>query len=135
MSKKIISVDFDGVLHSYTSGWKGADVITDPPVDMAIPWLVEATKHFDVHIFSTRSHQEGGIAAMQKWLVAPLEKYTEEEFPHGFSVDAEHFVMHRLKWPTTKPPALVMIDDRAICFRGTFPSMETLKNFKPWNKP
>lgn len=25
MRKKTVLVDFDGVLHSYTSGWKGAD--------------------------------------------------------------------------------------------------------------
>lgn len=28
--KPILAVDFDGTLHSYTSGWKGADVVADP---------------------------------------------------------------------------------------------------------
>lgn len=133
MTKRIISVDFDGVLHSYISGWKGADVITDPPVEDAVAWLLEATKHFDVHIFSTRSHQEGGIAAMQDFLIEALEKYVKDQFPQ-FEPDVGNFVLNTIKWPTTKPPALVMIDDRAICFMGTFPSMEVLKNFKPWNK-
>jgi hypothetical protein len=32
MRKPILCLDFDGVLHSYTSGWKGAAVIPDPPV-------------------------------------------------------------------------------------------------------
>lgn len=27
-----VAVDVDGVLHSYTSGWKGADRLPDPPV-------------------------------------------------------------------------------------------------------
>ena len=31
MPKPILCLDFDGVVHSYTSGWKGADVIPDPP--------------------------------------------------------------------------------------------------------
>ena len=131
MSKKIISVDFDGVLSEYTSGWKGADVISDPPAKGAIPWLMEATKHFEVHIFSTRSHQEGGIKAMQNWLIEACDEYVA---PYDLLAGAEDFVLNKIKWPTTKPPALVMIDDRAICFKGTFPSMEVLKNFKPWNK-
>ena len=28
--KPILCLDFDGVIHSYISGWKGADVIPDP---------------------------------------------------------------------------------------------------------
>lgn len=68
MGKPILCLDFDGVLHSYTSGWQGADVIPDPPVPGAIEFLAEASKHFRIAIFSSRSHQEGGISAMQLWL-------------------------------------------------------------------
>jgi hypothetical protein len=39
MHKLTICVDFDGVLHSYASGWKGAGVVADGPVDGAIEWL------------------------------------------------------------------------------------------------
>ena len=31
--KKTVVFDFDGVIHSYTSGWKGATIIPDPPVE------------------------------------------------------------------------------------------------------
>lgn len=39
MSKPTICVDFDGCLHAYTSGWQGAEVVSDPPVPGAIDWL------------------------------------------------------------------------------------------------
>ncbi len=29
---------------------------------------------------------------------------------------------------------MISIDDRAICFNGTFPSIDSLLSFKPWNK-
>ena len=64
MGKPILCLDFDGVIHSYTSGWKGADVIPDPPVDGALDFLERASAHFDVQIFSSRSNQPGGIEAM-----------------------------------------------------------------------
>ena len=39
-----------------------------------------------------------------------------------------------LEFPTKKPAAFLTIDDRAICFDGTFPSKDEMLNFKPWNK-
>ena len=67
-SKPILCLDFDGVLNSYTSGWRGANFIPDPPVPGAMAFLVEAVQSFSVCIFSSRSHQEGGISAMIAWL-------------------------------------------------------------------
>ena len=57
MNNPIICVDFDGVIHSYTSGWKGIDVIPDDPVPGAIEWLEEylptpdALGAFDSHTY------------------------------------------------------------------------------------
>ncbi len=121
MTKPILCMDFDGVIHSYTSGWKGADVIPDPPVPGAIKFLEEAVEHFEVHIYSSRSGQAGGINAMQDWLM----KHTDKR--------SDLHVM--IQWPIFKPPAMVTIDDRAITFDGSFDGLlEQAKNFKPWNK-
>ena len=124
MSKPILCLDFDGVLHSYTSGWQGASIIPDKPVPGAVEFLNEATGKFEVHIFSSRSNQDGGIKAMQTWLEVIVYE----------SLGVRPSWLDLIKWPIEKPPAHVTIDDRAITFTGVWPSIEDLKNFKPWNK-
>lgn len=151
MSKPILCLDFDGVLHSYTSGWKGAAVIPDLPVPGALEFLVGAMRCFDVHILSSRSNQWGGRGAMKRFLILELKglaevpemtpkwwfsKIAETAFadPWEHEVDfAARGVVKNIKFPRHKPPALVTIDDRAITFTGKWPSMETLAAFKPWN--
>lgn len=124
MSRKpILSVDFDGVLHSYTSKWEASDKIPDPPVPGAIAFLREAVNHFRVCIYSTRSATYAGRTAMQQWLARSAHE--EEEGPVW---------LHLIEWPDKKPPALVTLDDRAVLFEGEFPSMDFLLSFKPWNK-
>lgn len=130
----IILVDFDGVIHSYTSGWLGADVIPDPPVPGAIEWLIQHLPVPDpicamaspyrgpeVQIYSSRSSQKGGVKAMQEWLIK-----------HG--LDRYYISECILKFPTEKNAAFLTIDDRAICFDGRFPTTEEMLSFKPWNK-
>lgn len=138
MSKPILCVDFDGVIHSYTSGWQGAGAIYDPPVKGAIAWLIRAREHFRVNIFSSRScYPEGrscypeGLRAMKKY----LWNFAAHEF--GDMEKAEQFVAD-LSFPTEKPPAFLSIDDRAIRFEGDWadPALapEVLLQFKPWNQ-
>lgn len=134
MSNPIICVDFDGVIHSYASGWKGIAVIPDDPVPGAIEWLIEHLPTPDaicaiappyegpeVVIYSSRSKSFWGRRAMKKWLIK-----------HGLP---RCYITERiLKFPTKKPAAFLTIDDRAICFDGTFPSTKEMMSFKPWNK-
>lgn len=123
----ILCLDFDGVIHSYTSGWQGANCVPDMPVVGAIDFIIAAEKQFELHIFSSRSNQEGGMHAMQEWLINHL-------INHGLSEDAALKMTYAvIRWPTEKPPALVTIDDRAITFTGEWPNIEVLLNFKPWN--
>lgn len=126
MRKPILCLDFDGVVHSYTSGWKGPTTVADPPVPGAISFMLLALHHFDVVIFSSRSGQEGGINTMKNWLYRHSGAAWHET-PDGPGIESVRFT-------TEKPAAMVSIDDRALTFDGTWPSMETLLNFKPWNK-
>lgn len=129
MTKPILCLDFDGVLHSYTSGWQGMDVISDPPVDGAIQFLWDAVEKFHVCIFSTRNSSPDGIAAMQQWLNHYDQLYWEDK-----PARPRTGLTLMIDFPIEKPPALVGIDDRVITFTGKFPSIETLLNFQPWNK-
>lgn len=123
-SKPILSIDFDGVIHSYTSGWWGPDFIPDPPVPGALAFLQRAVDVFDVCVFSSRSHQEGGIKAMEKWI-----RYWA--WKDG-TLDGNW--LNELRFPKYKPAAHISIDDRGFQFDGTFPHLKTLLDFKPWNK-
>ena len=126
MSKPILCLDFDGVIHSYSSGWKGADVIPDPIVDGAISFMLAALEHFRVSVFSSRSNQRGGLVAMQKYLKENAGNCWYDS-PAGPGLE-------NVEWPTEKPAAFLSIDDRALTFDGTWPAIDTLKTFKPWNK-
>lgn len=136
MNKPILCLDFDGVLHSYSSGWKGAAIIPDDPVPGAVPFLERAIGHFTVHIFSSRSNQDGGREAMKAWLRTHVTRYFDCEFSHGNprEFDRAIAILDAIRWPDEKPPALVTIDDRAITFDGTWPAIDRLLAFKPWNK-
>lgn len=153
MGKAILCLDFDGVLHSYVSGWKGARNIPDPPVPGALEFLSAAADCFEVHILSSRSHQWFGRRAMKRWLRHYLIKLTADGWDHTpqwlrdriartafadpWPDEAAHAIDHLLsgiKWPLHKPPAQVTIDDRALTFTGEWPSIWSLENFKPWNK-
>lgn len=129
MGKPILCLDFDGVIHSYSSGWQGADKVSDPPVPGALQFIVAAMEHFDVAIYSSRSGQPGGVTAMCRWL-----GYWSVDSVYGMPDDFDHGAWGAIQWPVTKPSAFLTIDDRAITFQGTWPDLETLKQFQPWNK-
>lgn len=97
-------VGFDGVLHSYTSGWQGIENIQDPPIEGAIEWLNQLALTFEVVICSTRASTDAGVAAIRRWLGI-----------HGY-VEAETIVI-----TDRKLPAICLIDDRAFHFQGMFP--------------
>lgn len=135
MSNPIICVDFDGVIHSYKSGWKGVSIIDEDPVPGAIDWLRDhlpipeqlggafASPYSGpiVQIYSSRSKSWFGRTAMKRWLIRN-------------GLESAYIYEGILKFPIKKPAAFLTIDDRAICFDGTFPTTMQMLEFRPWNK-
>jgi hypothetical protein len=130
----LVSVDFDGVIHSYTSGWQGPRTIPDAPVEGALKWIEDfcmthccpdhicamAPEHdARIAIFSSRSRYIGGRWAIKKWLIK-----------HGLN----RAFLEVIEFPVKKPASVALLDDRAWCFNGTFPSDMDLIDFKPWHK-
>ena len=116
MSKKTVVFVFDGVIHSYKSGWQSENIIPDPPVDGIKEAIEEIRKAgYEVIVASTRCAYYEGKVAIFEW----LKKY-------GIVVDGVC---------KEKPPAICYIDDRAICFDGNAKTLlEKIQSFKPWNK-
>ena len=111
---KTVVFDFDGVIHSYKSGWKGIDVIPDPPVDGIGDTIAELRADgYEVVVVSTRCAEECGILAVKQYL------------------DKNGIVVDRVM--KEKPPAIVYIDDRAICFDGNAKALvDKVRGFKNW---
>ena len=116
--KQTVVFDFDGVIHSYTSGWQGETCIPDPPtpgIQKAIHSIHEAG--YEVVVVSTRCRTLRGRMAIENWL--DMYQMTQD-------VD---------RVCKEKPPAIVYIDDRAICFDGKPENLlGKIRSFNPWDK-
>lgn len=107
--------DFDGVIHSYSSRWRGATIIPDPPVPGIRDAIIEIRKQYRVVVVSSRCYREGGIDAIKAYLAK-----------HDIVVDSV---------TGEKPPAVVSIDDRGLTFDGHPETLlAKIQTFKPWNK-
>jgi hypothetical protein len=126
--KPILCIDFDGVIHDYRRGWQGGEIYGDV-VPGFFEWAEDASKHFNLVIYSSRSKTPEGIEAMIKWFLDQRAKV------QGVSIPLEP--TFQFEFADKKPPAFVTIDDRAITFDGDWsnPMLQpvALKNFKPWN--
>lgn len=109
--------DFDGVIHSYKSGWKGSTVISDPPVE-GIEEVLRELKQcgYNIVVSSSRCDNHDSLEAVNDWMLKyDLLKYVD-------------LITNK------KPPALCYVDDRAICFRGDTKNLvERIKHFEPWH--
>lgn len=114
----LIALDFDGVIHQYVTPWQDALTVSDPPMPGAFEFILTLLdKNYEVAIISSRNRTIHGQHAMATWMLLngfPPHKLTE------------------IQWPSYKPPAFLTIDDRAIQFSGSWPSLDFIKEFKPW---
>jgi hypothetical protein len=114
--KKTIICDFDGVIHSYLA-WKGL-IPTDPPVPGVREALILLRKHYYVKILSTRCMDEGGVEAIEAYML-------KHDIPHDGVI-------------REKEKAVLMIDDRGYRFDGDWTKLlEFVKDGvpEPWNRP
>lgn len=118
--KATIAIDFDGVIHSFESGWQGHRKISDPPVDGAIEWLKMLIHCENVmpSIYSARSWKLLGNWRMRRW----LKKYGMTKWE-----------VKQLKFWLRKPIADFVLDDRCRRFRGRFLTVREIVDFEPWH--
>lgn len=121
--RKIIAIDFDGVIHSWVPGSYTGDSteVHNPPVPGAIKWLslLANDARFFVTIYSARSKILGFEEACRRWLK-----------DNGMTQET----INKISISVTKPPAFLFIDDRSWKFNGKFPNPDDLLTFKAWHE-
>lgn len=113
MKKKYtVCIDLNGVLDLYT-GWKGEGHM-DPPRPGADRFLAELAEDYRVVILTTQ----------------PAERVWRWLREHGLNQYVSDVT-------DRKPPAVVYVDDRAVCFRGDFnKTLWEIRRFRPhWKEP
>jgi hypothetical protein len=89
-----VAVDFDGVIHSYTSGWTGPEPI-DPPREGALKFITDLiVEGYKVVYHTARADCALHTDAVISWLV-------RHDFP-------------RAEVTNVKPKAIAYVDDRAV---------------------
>ena len=102
-----IAIDFDGVIHSYKSGWNG-DIPKDPPMEGVREALEKLKKDgWTLKILSTRKKEK-------------IREYLKEH-------DLDQYISGIYN---TKIPAEIYLDDRGVHFSGWDQALKDIKNFK-----
>lgn len=114
--KQTIILDFDGVIHSSVHPWVSVVIIPDAPTMGAKESIAKLREKYNVVVVSSRCSTLAGLQAVKNWL-----DFWEIEVD---GVQSE------------KPPHIVVVDDRALRFRGDW--NEVVRGIPaasvPWNK-
>lgn len=115
MIKKVILVDFDGVIHK-AGRWEGVDKITGKLVPGMKELIKELRENYEIHIYSTRCQDIEGRNAIRKWLKAN-------------DIEVDGITKEKLQY------MYILIDDRAINFNGDPKKLKNdIENFEPWTR-
>lgn len=104
-----IAIDFDGVLHSYCSGYNGV-LPTDPPTPGAVEFCEYLlSSGYEVVVHTARMSEEYHVkdeaeAGIREWFRK-----------HGFPAEVAEGVV-----TNEKPAACLYLDDRGLRFNGDF---------------
>lgn len=118
MSKKTVVFDFDGVIHKYSNGWQEGEIYDVPTEGIETVLKELKSKGYEIAIVSTRCSSNLGRANIIEWLTKyDLFKYIDRVCKE-------------------KPPAMVYVDDRAICFDGnnTKDLVRQIEGFRTWQQ-
>jgi len=108
-----ILIDLDGVLNFYGIDGKKFDKDVIPPIRKGVKEFLEELKDdYNIVLFTTRN-----LLLSSKWLIEnKIDKYFKDV-------------------TNVKIPAVLHIDDRALCFKGDFvKTLNDIKEFKVWYK-
>lgn len=140
MSRPLLCLDFDGVIHRYSQGWREGQIY-DPVTPGFFDWAEQAKAEFSLVIYSSRSATPAGRKAMHEWLYRQwLGWKSLLRYPSTLIVSDPIKTPPQpmdFEFAHTKPPAFLTLDDRGIQFQGRWDDPElqplTLRAFKPWN--
>jgi len=95
MNSKVIAVDFDGVIHKYSDGWKDG-LIYDEPMDGAVD-TIKRLQAEDFTIVVCTAREDSNLPLVRHWLESVCG-------------------LNDILVTNIKVPAMAYIDDRAIRF-------------------
>lgn len=121
---KVLAIDFDGVLHSYSNGWQDGKPY-DVPVNGAKEALTELKNEgYHIMIYTTRCNHDLLNEDVDR--AQDVEDYLKK---HDIPYD-------QIYTGNGKPKFTVTVDDRALSFRGNWnETLQQIKSFKTWNRP
>ena len=116
-AKPTICLDFDGVVNWYRPETRPKEynhaIINDVPVPGVWNAIRELRKKYRVVVYSVRCSESKGVIAISNWL-----------WRHQIQVD---------DICSTKPPAMIYVDDRGVQFRGDWhKTLKDIEEFSTW---